>query len=121
MALIASLEYSTVWSCFRMLLMHNQSIDIGFLIKSCFSLDISVKSNITRGYIALSLNKNMFVSSNMPKKVRVGRSAFLFIYFFAKGDFVSKIGGKIRFAIKIVKNCENSVFWVIYKKKEKKV
>ena len=59
--------------------------------------------------------KKMFVSCNMPKKVRVGRSAF------KKADFVGNIGGKIRFAKTIVKNCENSVFRVIYVKKKSRV
>ena len=50
------------------------------------------------------------------------RSAFVFVVFsLAKGGFVGKIGGKIRFAKKEkVKNCENSVFWVVYVKKKKK-
>ena len=65
----------------------------------------------------------MLVSCNMPNKVRVGRSvlsSFLFNFFFVKEDFVGKIGGKIRFAKKMVKNCENSVFRVIYVKKRRK-
>ena len=62
----------------------------------------------------------MLVSCNMRKKVRVSRSAYFFIFLkyilmFAKGDFVGKIGGKVRFAtkkkLKIVKT------GVIYVKK----
>ena len=65
----------------------------------------------------------MLVSCNMPKKVRVVRSAFLknnFNFVFAKGDFVGKIGGKLRFAKQMVKNGENSVFRVIYVKRKNK-
>ena len=39
--------------------------------------------------------KKMFVSCNMPKTVRVGRSAFLLLFFFAKGNCIGKIGGEI--------------------------
>ena len=51
--------------------------------------------------------KNMFVSCLIN----------YFIYFFGKRDFVDKIGGKSGFQKKkMVKNCENSVFRVIFVK-----
>ena len=51
----------------------------------------------------------------MPKKVRVDRSAFTKKTCFAKGHFVGKIGGKSGLhKTNVVKNCENSVFRVIF-------
>ena len=62
----------------------------------------------------------MFVSCHMPKNVRVGRSDFKknsFVFCFAKRDVVDKIGGKSGLQKKkMVKNCENSVFRVIFVK-----
>ena len=55
----------------------------------------------------------MFVSCHMPKKVRVGRADFFVV---AKRDFVGKIGGKFGLQIKMIKNCENSVFRGIFVK-----
>ena len=60
----------------------------------------------------------MFVSCHMPKKVRVGRSDFLFfviiifLFFFAKRDFVDKIGGKSGLQNKWLKIVKTVIFGV---------
>ena len=55
----------------------------------------------------------MLVSCHMPKKVRVGRSDFFFNYFyfyFAKRDFVDKIGGKSGLQKKWLKIVKTVIF-----------
>ena len=71
--------------------------------------------------INLGLQKKSFVSCNMPKNVRVGKSAsfffFSFYILFLPRRFCGQNRRKIRFAKKVVNNCENSVFRVIFVKK----
>ena len=55
----------------------------------------------------------MLVSCNMPKKVRVGRSAFFVL---PKEILWVKSEEKYGLQKQMVKNCKNSNFRVIYKK-----
>ena len=93
-------------------MMHISSIILNYVVY------IHFQTAIKKGRLKLSLGltKKMFVSCNTPKLVRVGRSAFCFLLFFflAKGDFVGKIGGKIRFAKIKVKIVKTMFFRVIY-------
>ena len=59
--------------------------------------------------------QNMLVSCHMPKKVRVGRSDFFIFFtilfiFFAKRDFVDKIGGKSGLQKKRLKIVKTVIF-----------